>query len=547
MKHNYLRYPTIIFLCALIFIQPIFAGLPPEIIGESAILMDRKTGSILYKKNAFIEMYPASTTKILTSVLCIENMDLSAPMEKTNDCIQNVPSDSSHIGLRVGDTFSVLDGIYAVMLGSDNYVAHELGTFLDGSIENFAIRMNNKATQIGALDSHFVNPHGYHHPDHYTTAYDLALITDYAFKNDTFRNIAKQTDHILERQNNPLNPISFSHTVQLLQPESPFYSPYTIGGKTGFNTPAGRSLVAVAEKNGMELVGVVLKSTSPEFFEDMNTLFDYGFKNFALEIKDNDALLINQSFSPWAKTTVEFGLDSQLIDPGVQDYQTPISKGDFVELLMRMVHIAENKDLVGFSSQMAIDQALDWGLIKSTSILSDYNDPLDRETAASLTTNLLSCLNYKPITVYPKQQYLDHALISSPMISGIYNLQQAGILGSHEGGSFKPKDQLTWEQGLSIITRLYKWYDNSPWSFLNQRALRGGLTPNYSDIENIKMRSPYIQRSRLCAFCKSGRANIGGSHFGPFKPTKICLHSTRSCLQCYYNIFAQVEFFHWRY
>ena len=461
MKNNHLKYPIFVFLFILIFIQTVFAGTPPEIIGESAILMDRKTGSILYKKNAFIEMYPASTTKILTSILCLENMDLSAPMEKTNHSIQNVPSDSSHIGLRLGDTFSVLDGIYAVMLGSDNYLAHELGRLLDGSIENFANRMNEKAKQIGASHSHFMNPHGYHHTDHYTTAYDLALIANYAFENDSFRKIAKQTNHTLQRINDPSNPITFSHTVQLLQENSPFYSPYVIGGKTGFNTPAGRSLVAVAEKDGMELVGVVLKSTSPDFFEDMNILFDYGFDNFALETKAGDTLLVNHSFSAWAKTTVESALDYNLIDPGVQDYQTPISKRDFVELLMRMVHISQDRDLGEFSSQIAAAQALDWVLIQSTSILSDYTDPLDRETAGQLTVDLLSCLHYKPIAIYPKHQYQDHNFISSSHISNIYDLQQAGILGSYKGGLFQPKEPLTWEQALSIITRVYQLYSNS--------------------------------------------------------------------------------------
>lgn len=472
MKNHSYKYPVTIFLCMLIFVQSIFAGTPPKLVGESAILMDRKTGSILYKKNATIQMYPASTTKILTSILCVENMDLSAPMKKTNGSVQSVPPDSSHVGLRVGDTFSVLDGIHAVMLGSDNYVAHDLGTLLDGSISNFATRMNNKAKEIGATHSHFVNPHGYHHPDHYTTAYDLALIADYAFKNATFREIAKNPSYTLNIQNSLANPISFSHTVKLLQPESPYYSPYAIGGKTGFNTPAGRSLVAVGNKDGMELVGVVLKSTSPQFFQDMNALFEYGFENFGLGVENGNPVLVNHSFSPWAKSTVDFALDHQLIDTSTVDYQTPLSKKDFVNLIMRTVHMAQFKNLDGFSSETAKEDALSQNLIQSLSLLSGYNDPLTRESAAGLTFQLISNLHHKPVTLYPTKPYTDKDSITPHLLPGVYNLQQTGLMGSHTGGAFQPKQSITWEQALSIAMRLYQSYANSPQSFVNARPDR---------------------------------------------------------------------------
>ena len=486
MKKNLFKFFFTPFLCILTFIQPVIAGTPPNIIGESAILMDRKTGAILYKKNAYVQMYPASTTKILTSILSIENMDVTASMKKTNESVQSVPSDSSHIGLRVGDTFSILDGIYAVMLGSDNYVAHDLGTLLDGSTGNFALRMNAKAKEIGASNSHFVNPHGYHHPDHYTTAYDLALIADYAFKNDTFRQIAKNPTYTLKRENNLASPISFSHTVKLLQPESPYYSPYVIGGKTGFNTPAGRSLVAVGNKDGMELVGVVLKSTSPQFFEDMNALFEYGFENFSLDEKDGKPLLLNHSFSPWAKETVSFALDHQLIDPSAQDYQMPISKKGFIELLMRTVHIAQTKTLDGFSRQQAVEDALNWNLIQSTSILSGYNDPINRETAAALTAQLLAHLNYKPIAIYPTRHYMDHETMSPHMLDEIYDLQQSGIFGSYSSGSyndapFGPKEFLSREQGLSIVIKLYQLYGNSVSRYF----------PNQKVVQNIYFVRPF--------------------------------------------------------
>ncbi|HHX62752.1 MAG TPA: D-alanyl-D-alanine carboxypeptidase [Epulopiscium sp.] len=430
--------------------------------------MERTTGTILYQKNSNIQMYPASTTKVLTSILCIENLEMSETMAKTKGSIQNVPADSSHIGLKVGDTFSILDAIHAVMLGSDNYVSYDLATRLDGSIDSFANRMNFKAKQIGATNSHFINPHGYHDPNHYTTAHDLALIMDYAVENNAFRSIVKSPSYSLTRLNDMAHPITFPTTVKLIDPESPYYRPYTIGGKTGFTKAAGRNLVAVANQDGMELIGVVMKSQSGDFFEDMNALFDYGFENFTLQIKGNDISIENHSFSPWAKDIVHFALEHELTRPNVKSYQSPISKKDFIELLMRTTYLAENKNLEGFSNDLAINHALEWDLIQNTSLLSGFNDSLNRETAASLTTQLLSSLDYKPTLVYSPQAYEDFDLISPDKISSINYLQQGGIMDSRADTYFYPKEAFTLEEGLSLATQLYKLYSNSPYSFINR-------------------------------------------------------------------------------
>ena len=468
MRTRYFKYPITLTLSFIIFTQTVFAGLPPDIIGQSAFLMERTTGTVLYQKNANIQMYPASTTKILTSILCLENLDPSDSISKTNASIQNVPSDSSHIGLKVGDSFTIIDAIHAVMLGSDNYVSYDLATYLDGSIEAFSERMNIKAKQIGANNSHFLNPHGYHDPDHYTTAHDLALIMDYAFGSSTFHGIINSPSYLLSRLNDMDHPIEFPSTVKLIDPESPHYRPYNIGGKTGFTRAAGRSLVAVANQDGMELIGVVLKSEAEEFFQDMNALFDYGFDNFALQIKGNGISLENNSFSPWAKDIVQFALKNELISNSAKSYESTLSKQDFIELLMRTVYIGENRSLTGFSKDFAIHEALEQDLIQSTSLLSGFNRPLTRETAASLISQLLSSINYKPTLVYPSHLYKDLHGVSVDSMPSIYYLQQTGIMGSYKGGNFRPHENLTLEEGLSIATQIYKLYSNSPYSYINK-------------------------------------------------------------------------------
>lgn len=468
MKKRHLKYPVSILLIFFIFTQSIFAGPPPDIVGQSAILMDRATGSILYQKNAKIKMYPASTTKILTSVLCLENLDPDSHMAKTSGSVQNVPSDSSHIGLRIGDIFPIYDAINAVMLGSDNYVSYDLATLLDGSIEDFASRMNTKARQIGAYNSHFVNPHGYHDPNHYTTAQDLALIMDYAFDNASFASMIKSPSYILHRLNLESEPIEFANTVKLLDPDSPYYRDYILGGKTGYTKAAGRSLVAVAQQDGMELIGVVLKSENPDFFEDMNTLFDYGFENFKLVNKEGHTDLENISFSPWAKEIIDFAFDNKLLEPSTQNYQSPLSKRDFLELLMRTIYLSEHQSLDGFSKDFAINQALDLGLIPNTSILSGFNDPISRETGASLVAELLQAINYQPISLYPMLVYQDQNLMAPNNLASIYYLQQREIMGSNNSNYFYPQDQLTLEEGLSLITQIYKLYSSSPQSYINK-------------------------------------------------------------------------------
>ncbi|NLI89541.1 MAG: D-alanyl-D-alanine carboxypeptidase [Epulopiscium sp.] len=467
MKDYHIKRPLIILLSLLLFSQSILAGPLPDIRGESAFLMERSTGTILYTKNANIRRYPASTTKILTSILSIENLDLAAYISKSEDSIRSIPSDSSHIGLEVGDSFSILDGIHAVMLGSDNYVSHDLAINLDGSIDNFADRMNNKAREIGANNSNFVNPHGYHDPGHYTTAHDLGLIMDYAFKNNDFRNLVSPPNYILTRVNNMADPIKFDNTVQLVDPESPYYNPYALGGKTGFTKAAGRCLVAVAEKEDMELIGVVLKSTEKDLFNDMNNLFDYGFDNYKLRDNDENSYIINYSYSPWAKDIVRFSLINNLADNTMSNYQSSITKEDFIQLLMRTVYISQNKNLEGFSSESSIGMAIKLGIIPNDSYLSGLKAPITREDAAKLTSDLLRSIGYDPVPLHNPHNYKDEHLISQDNLPAIYYLQSRNIMGSIDEDYIYPKEHLTYEAALSIVNKLYKLYSTSPYSYIN--------------------------------------------------------------------------------
>ena len=173
----------------------------PQILAESAILMEANTGTILYEKNATEAMYPASTTKTLTALLTVENCKLSDTVTISHNALFDVPSDSSLMGgLTEGEQLSVEVCLYGLMLSSGNEISYALGEHVaGGDLSKFVDLMNQRATELGCVNSHFSNPHGYQDSEHYTCSYDLALISKEALKHSEYRKIAST-----ERYNFPL-------------------------------------------------------------------------------------------------------------------------------------------------------------------------------------------------------------------------------------------------------------------------------------------------------------------------------------------------------
>ena len=160
---------------------------------EAVLLMEASTGKVVYEKNGYEKKYPASTTKIMTAILAIEHCNLNETATASEFAINSVPSGYSTANIQIGETLSVKDLLYALMLQSANESAVILAEHVSGSQEAFANLMNEKAKELGCKNTHFINPNGIHNENHYTTAYDLALITQYAMKNQTFREIVKTT------------------------------------------------------------------------------------------------------------------------------------------------------------------------------------------------------------------------------------------------------------------------------------------------------------------------------------------------------------------
>lgn len=250
-------------------------------IGQSEIVIEVNSGRILYQKNAFDKKYMASTTKILTAICVIENFDVNKEIVVSKETC-NV--EGSSIYLEDGEILSIKDLLYGLMLRSGNDCAETLAVCCSGSIENFAYLMNQTAKKIGALNSNFVNPHGLHDDNHYTTAYDLALISAYAIKNPTFKEIVSTKSIDI--------PFTTKNTKRKLYNKNKMLSQYegATGIKTGFTKKAGRCLVTSAERNGLELVCVVLNC--PSMWQNSASNLDYCFDNYKnVKILESDNVL----------------------------------------------------------------------------------------------------------------------------------------------------------------------------------------------------------------------------------------------------------------
>ena len=254
----------------------------PSVYAEAAIVMEASTGLILYEKNIHEPHYPASITKILSALLVIENCSPGEVVTFSRDAIFNIERDSTHIGIDVGEQLTVQQCLYGILLESANEVTYAAAEHVAGSIPEFSDMMNEKARSLGALNSNFVNPHGLPDDNHYTSAYDMALITREAMKNETFRKITgTRTYQIPPTNKQPETRYLRNHHKFILKDGYQYEG--TIGGKTGYTSKAKYTLVTVAKRGDLELICVVMRvDTGAHQYEDTMKLLDFGFDNFSI-------------------------------------------------------------------------------------------------------------------------------------------------------------------------------------------------------------------------------------------------------------------------
>ncbi len=253
----------------------------PTVNSEAAIVMEASTGAILYSKNIHDTFYPASITKILTALLAIENSSLGETVTFSKEAIFDVDLDSSRIGIDVGEKLTMEQSLYGIMLESANEVSYGIAEHISGDVKSFTKLMNEKAVELGCTDSNFVNPHGLPDPDHYTSAYDMALISRAAINNKTFREITGSRTYTIPPTNIQEETRYLANHHKLVRNDSSFEG--CIGGKTGYTSKAQYTLVTFAERDGVTLISVILHCDSiTNEYADTTNLLNYAFDNYSV-------------------------------------------------------------------------------------------------------------------------------------------------------------------------------------------------------------------------------------------------------------------------
>ena len=250
-----------------------------DIAGQVGCVIDVDTGAVLFGKGCTASRYPASITKIMTALLTLQNCDLNAQVAMDETAVAEAYSGSSNIIPQVGEVFTVEQMLQMLLIKSANDVATALAVYQAGSVDAFAELMNQKALELGCTSTHFANANGLENDAHYTSAYDMCLITKAALQYDKFREIISMQDVTIPATN--LSAARYYEThVENIKTGSAYYNPDVIGGKTGYTDISQSTLVLCAQRDGRTLVGCIMGDDGAQICADMNAILNYGFDNF---------------------------------------------------------------------------------------------------------------------------------------------------------------------------------------------------------------------------------------------------------------------------
>ena len=275
-----------LFIAALLMICPLAAS-AVSVSAESAVLINGESGEILYSKNADERRGPASTTKIMTALVAIENCPIGKMVAVSPEA---VGVEGSSVYLKANEKISMESLLYALLLSSANDAAAAIAYEVAGGIPEFAELMNEKAAEIGLTDSNFTNPIGLHEDEHYSTGKDIYTLSKYAFSNDFIKQCLSGSTYTLNATNMRGEKTIVSSNL-MINPNTSVYYKYAVCGKTGFTDQAGRCLVSIASNKGYNYIAIVLGTETPggvryEFIDSAN-MFRWAFNNF--EYKPSNA------------------------------------------------------------------------------------------------------------------------------------------------------------------------------------------------------------------------------------------------------------------
>lgn len=267
------------------------AGWPqgPDITSTAAVIMEDSTNTTLYAKNMDQVLYPGATVKVMTTLLALENTQLSDQVTMTATGVSGVTDGGANISAQIDEIFTVEQCLYAIMLASANDVALQLAEHIGGSVDGFVQMMNARAAELGCTNTVFTNPTGLPDENQHTTAHDMALIMKAAADNESFQTIASTASYTIPATNVSGGDRVLTNNFSMLANNNAAYYQYCTGGREGYTEASGSTLVCSAQKNGITLIAVVLQGTSGTTTTEAASLLNYGFDNFnMLSLGDND-------------------------------------------------------------------------------------------------------------------------------------------------------------------------------------------------------------------------------------------------------------------
>ena len=318
----------------------------PAIGAESALLIDADTGTILYAKDIYRQEFPASTTKLLTALLTIENCTMDEIVSFSQEAVDAVPWDGSNIGMDAGQQLTIEQALYAILVASANEVANAVAEHISGSMEEFALLMTARARELGCTGTNFANPSGLPDPNHYTCAYDLAMIAREFFSHELLCKMSNTYSYYIPPTEFQPDEIEIRSHNRLL-PDRPYAYEYLVGSKTGYTDSSRQTLVTCAEKDGMRLICVILKEESPYQFEDTIALFDYGFSNFQkLNIAENETTYSIDTSDFFETKTDIFGSSKSIMEIDRSDYVIIPNTIQFKDLTCELSYDCDEADAI---------------------------------------------------------------------------------------------------------------------------------------------------------------------------------------------------------
>lgn len=376
---------TMIIMLLIVFLTyntKVYADDELSVNAKAALIVETNTGKIIYEKDIYEQNYPASVTKILTAILTLENCDLDDVVTVSQSAISHIPTGYVIAPLYVGEQIAIKDLLYALMLKSANDAAYVLAEHVGGSVDGFSEMMNKKAEELGCKNTHFVNPNGIHNQNHYTTAYDMYLISNYAMKNETFKKIVSTYEYtLLPTNKHPLKDRIMKNTNNFVNPKNVYYNKIINGIKTGTTKQAGNCLITDSSENGLEFITVVLGAqTANSKFSETKKMINFAYDNYKLtEVHKKGDIIQNIEVKKATKKTKDLNL---------------VISDDITAMANKKIKVDEiEPEIVLIDDIKApIEQGQELGIIKYNVDGLEYKAKLLAETEVELKTYYIEIL-----------------------------------------------------------------------------------------------------------------------------------------------------------